>query len=42
MGIQTMLSETGVSQMPVITYFIFKNRSPDFFTLFLCLDRILL
>ena len=31
---QSMLSETGVSQMPVITYFICKNRSRDFLQCF--------
>ena len=33
-GIQSMLSETGVSQMPVITHFISKNRTRDFLQYF--------
>ena len=39
---QSVLLEIGVSQMTVITYFICKNRSRDFFAMFLCLDHILL
>jgi hypothetical protein len=33
-GDQSVLTKTGMSQMPVITYFICKNGSGDFFTIF--------